>query len=70
MSGDQWHSNMLRLVASWVSRGLNDTEIHTLAVPHTLIGYTVRQTQQEVQRMIDGARKKDLRLKLAKSALP
>ena len=58
MNGDQWHNNMLRLVASWVAKGNTDTEIHTLAAPHTLTGCTVQRTQQDVQTMIDGARNK------------
>ena len=58
MNGYQWHNNMLRLVASWVAKGNTDTEIHTLAAPHTLTGFTIQQTQQDVQTMIDGARNK------------
>jgi RecA-family ATPase len=65
MSGYQWHNNMLRLVASWVAKGITDNEIHTLAAPHTLADYTVQKTQQDVQTMIDGARNKgfDQRIK-------
>ena len=58
MNGYQWHNNMLRLVASWVAKGNTDTEIHTLAAPHTLTGFTIQQTQQDVQTMINGARNK------------
>ena len=58
MNGYQWHNNMLRLVASWVAKGNTDTEIHTLAAPHTLAGYTIQQTQRDVQKMINGARNK------------
>lgn len=52
-SGDNWHTNMLRLVGSWVSKGNTDFEIQTMAAAHTLSGWTVEQTQVEVQKMID-----------------
>ena len=57
-SGDNWHTNMLRLVGSWVSKGNTDFEIQTMAAAHTLSGWTVEQTQVEVQKMINGARMK------------
>lgn len=58
LSGDQWHAEVIRLVASYVSRGLQDHEIHALTEPLTLSGYTVDQTRAEVQTAIDGARRK------------
>jgi len=58
MSGDNWHNNLLALVASWVAKGNTDEEIHVLATSHTLAGYTLEQTSAEVQKMIDGARSK------------
>ena len=58
MSGENWHSHVLRLVGSWVAKGNTDDEIHVLAAAHTLPGYTAEQTYAEVQKMIDGARSK------------
>lgn len=58
LSGQEWHNEVIRLVASYVARGLQDHEIHALTDPLTLPGYTVDQTRQEVQTAIDGARRK------------
>jgi putative DNA primase/helicase len=58
LKGDHWHDNMLRMVGSWVAKGNNDEEIHVLAAKHTLPEYTAEQTQQEIQKMIDGAKAK------------
>lgn len=58
MSGVEWHNAVIRLVASYVGRGLTDAEIHALTDPLTLSGYTVDQTRAEVQVAIDGARRK------------
>ena len=30
MSGDDWHHNVVRLVASYVAKGLGDAEIHAI----------------------------------------
>jgi hypothetical protein len=58
MSGMEWHNAVIRLVASYVGKGLSDTEIHALTQPLTLPGYTGEQTYREVQTAIDGARRK------------
>lgn len=58
MSGQDWHNAVIRIVASYVARGLSDSEIHALTDPLTLAGYTVDQTRAEVQVAIDGARRK------------
>lgn len=58
LSGQEWHNAVIRLVASYVSKGLSDDEIHGLTAPLTLSGYTVEQTRAEVQTAIDGARRK------------
>lgn len=58
MSGMEWHNAVIRLVASYVGKGLSDGEIHALTDPLTLPGYTVDQTRREVQTAIDGARRK------------
>ena len=58
LEGDHWHDNMLRMVGSWIAKGNNDEEIHVLAAKHKLPEYTAEQTQQEIQKMIDGARNK------------
>jgi hypothetical protein len=54
----QWHASVLRLVASWLNRGLSDREIHLFAPALTLPGFTLRQTHEELQAMIDGGRQK------------
>jgi hypothetical protein len=58
MAGNNWHHNVVRLVASYVSRGLTDGEIHALTDRFTMAGYTTEDTRQEVQTAIDGARAK------------
>lgn len=58
LSGEEWHNAVIRLVGSYVARGLSDDEIHGLTAPLTLPGYTVEQTRREVQVAIDGARRK------------
>lgn len=58
LSGQEWHGAVIRLVASYVSRGLSDAEIHALTDPLTLSGYTIEQTRAEVQTAINGARAK------------
>lgn len=58
LSGMEWHNAVIRLVASYVARGLSDDEIHGLTDPLTLQGYTVDQTRAEVQKAINGARRK------------
>jgi hypothetical protein len=56
--GGTWHNSVLRLVASWINRGLSDKEIHLFAPALTRPGFTVRQTHEEIQKMIEGARQK------------
>ncbi len=58
LSGVEWHNNMLKLVASWVTKGNTDAEIHGLAKELILEGYSEEDTRAEVQKMIDGARSK------------
>jgi hypothetical protein len=58
LNGEEWHNNMLKLVASWVTKGNTDAEIHRLARELTLEGYSAEDTHDEVQKMIDGARDK------------
>ncbi|MEC7160298.1 MAG: AAA family ATPase, partial [Pseudomonadota bacterium] len=58
LSGEEWHNAVIKLVASYVAKGLADGEIHALTDPLTLPGYTVEQTRREVQTAIDGARRK------------
>lgn len=58
LSGQEWHNNIIRLVASYVNKGLSDSEIHAITDPMTLAGYTVEDTRREVQMAIDGARAK------------
>ena len=58
MNGKEWHNNMLKLVASWVTKGNTVAEIHGLAKDLILEGYSEEDTRAEVQKMIDGARSK------------
>lgn len=58
LSGQEWHNSVIRLVGSYVAKGLSDGEIHALTDPLTLSGYTIEQTRREVQTAIDGARRK------------
>ena len=58
LADKDWHTNVLRLVGSYVTKGLSDEEIHSITDGFTLAGYTVEDTRQEVQRAIDGARNK------------
>ena len=58
LQGQDWHHAVIKLVASYVSRGFTDDEIHRQTDPLTLAGYTVDQTRAEVQTAIDGARAK------------
>jgi len=57
-NGEDWHDNVLKLIASWVSKGNSDEEIHGLAALNILDGYSAEETQRDVQVMIDGARSK------------
>lgn len=58
LSGIEWHNEVVRLVGSYIARGLQDHEIHALTDPLTLPGYTIDQTRREVQTAIEGARRK------------
>ena len=58
LAGDDWHNNIIRLVASYVSKGLADEEIHAITDSFTMSGYSVDDTRREVQKAIDGAREK------------
>lgn len=57
-SGDQWHNNMVRLVAHLATRGRTEAEILGLAASITLPGYTIDQTVREMRQALDGARRK------------
>ena len=58
MQGEDWHHNVVRLVGSYVSKGLADAEIHAITDNFTQPPYTVDDTRREVQQAIDGARAK------------
>ena len=58
VGGGDWHNNVIKLVASYVAKGLTDSEIHALTDRFTMDGYTVDDTRREVQQAIDGARAK------------
>ena len=57
-SDDHWHDNVLSFVGSLVTKNVDDQIILLMAEALTLPGYTVDQTKAEMQRMIDGARRK------------
>jgi hypothetical protein len=57
-AGDQWHTNMVRVVAHWVSRSWSDNEIQLAAQAFTLPGFNHAETEREVCKAIEGARKK------------
>jgi hypothetical protein len=56
--GESWHNNVLRSVAALVALGLQDDEIHAKTDLTTQPDYSVNDTRKEVQKMIDGARRK------------
>ena len=56
MSGVEWNNAILRLVGSYVRKGLSDAEIHALTDPLTIAGYTVEDTRTEVQDIINRTR--------------
>lgn len=56
LSGQEWNNAVLRLVGSYVRKGMSDGEIHALTDPLTLGGYSVAETRVEVQDMIDRTR--------------
>ena len=47
-AGNNWHDNMIRVVASLVARGRTDYEIHQALSDITLSGYTLDDTTREV----------------------
>ena len=57
-AGDNWHDNMIRVVASLVAKGRSDQEIHSILSDITLQGYTLSDTIKEVDKAIEGARSK------------
>ena len=56
--GDQWHNNMVRLVAHLAAIGRTSAEILALADHISLPGYTVDQTRREMATALKGARAK------------
>jgi len=54
----RWHDNALRLVARLIHDGLTNEEILTRAEEFQCEGYSLEQTTEEIQVMIDGARRK------------
>ncbi|QZP07788.1 AAA family ATPase [Caenibius sp. WL] len=56
--GDQWHNNMIRLVAHLAGKDRTSAEIFAIADHITLPGYSVQQTLREMQTALEGARTK------------
>jgi hypothetical protein len=57
-NNDKWHTNLTRLTGHWVSVGRCDLEMLLCASAFTLQGHTVEQTRHDMQKMINGARRK------------
>lgn len=57
LSGKNWNEAVFKLVGSYVSKGLSDAEIHALTDPLTIPPYTVQETRDEVQSIIDRTRR-------------
>lgn len=57
LSGQNWNEAVFKLVGSYVSKGLSDAEIHALTDPLTIPPYTVQETRDEVQSIIDRTRR-------------
>lgn len=57
-TGQQWHNNMIRLVAHWLGRSWSNAEILIACEALTLPGYTHEQTRDDVLKAIDGGRKR------------
>ena len=55
---DQWHNNALRVIAGFVRSGQTDQQILDKAPDFKLDGYSLKQTEEDIKVMIDGARKK------------
>ena len=53
-----WHNTILKLVASMVAKQKDDASIHALTDVLTTKDHSVAETRREVQKMIDGARRK------------
>jgi hypothetical protein len=58
VSGDNWHNNMIRLVAHLASTGRTTAEIMALADHITLPGFTTDQTRADMHKALVGARVK------------
>ena len=56
--GNSWHNNVLRSVGAMVALGYKDDEIHAKTDLTTTPEYSLSETREEVQKMIDGARLK------------
>lgn len=58
LAGQEWHNNMIRVVAHWCDRGWTDAEILAAGYSFTLAGWTHEQTRKEIVQAISGARRK------------
>jgi hypothetical protein len=58
LAGNNWHNNLLKLVGSWLAAGQTDDQIQAHASALTLNNYSLEETRRDVQKMIDGGRKK------------
>ena len=57
-TNQDWHNNMIRIVASLVARGRTDQEIHAYLSGITQTGFTLEETTKEIDVAIEGARNK------------
>jgi hypothetical protein len=56
--GEEWHNNVLALIAHLVTSGYAEAVILAMAAELTMAGWTVDQTRADLRTMIDGARQK------------
>jgi hypothetical protein len=56
--GEEWHNNVLALIAHLVTSGYAEAVILAMAAELTLAGWTVDQTRADLRTMIEGARQK------------
>jgi hypothetical protein len=58
LDGNHWHDNVLKLVGSWLAAGETDDQIQAHAPTLTLDNYSPEETRRDIQKMIDGGRRK------------
>lgn len=54
-AGNNWHNNIVQLVAHYVSQGWTENQVHNVTDDLTLSGWSVEQTRKEVHVAYEGA---------------